>query len=86
MYFSFTNHEMCILFPGGWGGGGCTHSEKGYQLRSDCWRAVAVTTCTSLKKGTVLLLYCRIGELSESVQLIFHINLMYEFKCVRNSS
>ena len=50
------------------GGGGGTQSGKGYQLRSDRWREVAVAT-----RGAVLISYCRIGGLSESVQLIFHV-------------
>ena len=41
------------------------------------------------KRGSVLMLYmyCRIGELSESVQLIFHIKeLLYAFNVVLKPS
>ena len=54
-------------------GGGATQSGKGYRLWSDHCGAVAVTTNNGFKKrGAVLLSYCRIGELSQSFQLIFH--------------
>ena len=52
------------LSPGGGGGGG-TQSGKEYRMQSDRWRAVAVPT-----RG---ISYCKIGGLSESVQLIFHV-------------
>ena len=60
------------------GGGGRPGGGGGYSV---CKRApTAVRPLESggcrdlkrLKKKTVLILYCRIGELSESVQLLFH--------------
>ena len=54
-------------------GGGGTQSGKGYRLRSDRWRAVAVATPDKKKRGAVLISYCRIGVLSQPVQLIFHV-------------
>ena len=66
---------------------GGTRSGKGYRLRSDRWRAVAVTTRDGLKRGAVLISYCRIGMLLESVQLIFPIKLLlYAFKFVLRPS
>ena len=47
------------------GGGGGTRSGKVYRLRSNRCRAVAVMT-RKLKRGAVLLLCCRIGEVSQS--------------------
>ena len=60
------------VVPGGGGGG--TQSGKGYPLWSHHWlRTVAAATRDGLKRGAVLLFCCRIGELSEPVQQIFHV-------------
>ena len=58
---------------GGTGPRGVLSMEKGTNcvLTTEEWWLSRPTAAT--KRGAVLILYCRIGELSESVQLIFHI-------------
>ena len=56
------------VLMGAWerpGRGGGTQSGKAYRLRSNHWRPAMA------KREAVLILYCRKGELSESVPLIF---------------
>ena len=63
-----------VLKRSGPGGGGVLSLEKG----TDCGqtageRGVAVATRNGKKRGAVLILYCRKGGLSETVQLLVHI-------------
>ena len=55
------------------GGGGVLSLEKGTNCSPTAGERWLSQPAVAKKQGVVLLLYCRIGELSESVQLIFHI-------------
>ena len=74
----FWSLALCPRVGGTWSG-------KGYQLRYDHCGSVAVVTRDQMAKkgGAVLLLYCKIRELSESLHPIFYIiKQLYTFKFV----
>ena len=54
------------------GGGGVLSLEKCTDCGPPAGELWLSQPTTAKKRGAVLILYCRIGELSESVQLIFH--------------
>ena len=62
----------------GWSSpGGGTWSGKGYYLRSDHCGAVAVAMRDGYKRGAVILSYCKIRELSESLHPIYYNNCIH---------
>ena len=67
-----------VFSVGGWGARGGTRSGKGCQLRSDRCGVGGCRNARWLKKrgvGAVLLLYCKIRELSESLHPIFYYHM-----------
>ena len=68
------------------GGGGVLSLEKGIDCGPTAMEWWLSRPVMAKKRGAVLLLYCRIEELSQSFQLIFHTKeQLYTFKFVPKS-
>ena len=70
----FFHAERCFYAQNrGGGGGGVLSVEKGTDCGPTAGERWLSRPTMSKKGGAVLISYCRTGELSESVQLTFHI-------------